>query len=685
MRKMQASFPSRLCRPGSSEWFGFGVLLRVTALCSVVLFAREMRAAGPHFLPDHVLKGSTQGWHVMGNAQWRFANGELVGAPTKPDGGWLVLDQSLADAAFYADTYCTLPCEAGVLFRMEKTADGLKGVYFSIKEGDVAPYAVKLDRDGRITNREKLPQSHSNEAFGNSPIGKGGINRDPKAQGFTIGVLPLPAGIDLPELKRPVNEYHAGGWNAVDLVMSGNSLRPALNGGALDVGRNPFSGAVTEEMGRYGPIALHVGGTHEVRLKNVAYKDLLRRSVPREYLSDKYGIQRLETFYFSWSAAVADVNHDGKPDIIAGPYAYLGPAYTETREIYTPVAYNPTTEYPQLSMVNLAYDFTGDGWPDVLVMSGNAGNGTGTLYVNPKGESRHWDKHVVIQPIGNEDTLLKDIDGDGKPEIIHAGNNTLQYSKPDPKNPTGRWITNTISEPGPWGANIGHGLGVGDLTGDGRMEFLNAYGWWERPPAGSSQTLWTYHPQAFGRWGHSQGGAGGAEIGIYDVNGDGLNDVVTALEGHAFGLAWYEQKRDAAGKISFVRHIIMDDFLTKNAGDVTFTEPHATAFADMNGDGIPDLITGKRSMSHLFGYNDPDPFGPPVLYVYKAVRNPKAPGGAEFIPELIHNRSGVGSRLAVADLNGDGSPDVVTSGVYGTFVFFNKERGAQKVSAARRH
>ncbi len=651
----------------------------------VALLVSTASAAGPNFVPDYTLKGSTtQGWHVLGQAQWRAGNGELVGSPQSAEGGWLVLDRSFADAGFYADVLCNAPCDAGLLFRMEKTGNGLKGVYFSLKEGEVGPYSVQLDAQGRITSREKLPAAHTNEAFGNSPIGTGGINRDPRAAGFTIGVLPLPAGINLPELKRPVNEYRPGGWNSVELLLSGDSLRPALNGGALDVGRNPFSGAVTQAMGSYGPIAIRAGGTGEVRLKNVSYKDLLRSSLPREYLADNYRIQRLETFYFSWSAAAADVNRDGKPDIIAGPYVYMGPDFTEVREIYPPVAYNPTTEYPQVSMVNLAYDFTGDGWPDVLVMSGNAGNGTATLYVNPKGESRHWEKHVVIQPIGNEDTLLKDIDGDGKPEIIHAGNNTLQYSKPDPKDPTGPWITTTISEPGPWGANIGHGLGVGDLTGDGRMEFLNAYGWWERPAPGSSQRLWTYHPQAFGRWGHSQGGAGGAEIGVYDVNGDGLNDVVTALEGHAFGLAWYEQKRDGSGKISFVEHIIMDNFLTKNAGNVTFTEPHATSFADMDGDGIPDLITGKRAMSHLFGYNDPDPHGPPVLYVYKAVRNPKAPGGAEFIPELIHNQSGVGSRLAVLDLDGDGTPDIVTSGVYGTFVFFNKERGAQKVSAAHR-
>jgi hypothetical protein len=385
-------------------------------------------------------------------------------------------------------------------------------------------------------------------------------------------------------------------------------------------------------------------------------------------------MRRLNEWFYTWSAAVADINRDGKPDVIAGPFYYLGPDFSSAHAFCEPVPYNPALDYPQTSMINLAYDFTGDGWPDILQIAGNAGNGTATLYVNPKGESRYWDHYVVLEPLGNEETLLEDIDGDGKPEIIHAGHNALQYSKPDPANPTGKWITKTISEPGPWGVNIGHGLGIADINGDGRKDFVNAYGWWEQPAAGSRDELWKWHPQAFGRWGASAGGAGGAQIGIYDVNGDGLVDVVTTMEGHTFGLAWYEQKRDSAGQISFVEHIIMDNFLTKNAGGVIFTEPHAAAFADIDGDGIPDFITGKRVMSHLFTYTDPDPFGPAVLYVYRTVRNKNAPGGAEFVPELIHNRSGAGSHFAVADLNGDGKPDIVTSGVYGTFIFFNHWR-----------
>jgi len=213
----------------------------------------------------------------------------------------------------------------------------------------------------------------------------------------------------------------------------------------------------------------------------------------------------------------------------------------------------------------------------------------------------------------------------------------------------------------------------------GRRSFITSLGWGEQPAKGSAPKTWTWHPEEFGRRGMTQGGAGGAEIGVYDVNGDGLNDVVGALEGHGWGLAWFEQKRDAAGRISFVRHMIMDNFATKNAGGVTFTEPHATGFADMDGDGLPDLITGKRAMSHLFGFNDPDPLGEPVVYVYRTVRNPKAPGGAEFVPELVNNRSGVGSHLAVVDLNKDGRPDIVTSTVTGTYVFYNNMKRAVRV------
>jgi hypothetical protein len=159
---------------------------------------------------------------------------------------------------------------------------------------------------------------------------------------------------------------------------------------------------------------------------------------------------------------------------------------------------------------------------------------------------------------------------------------------------------------------------------------------------------------------------------VYDVNGDGLNDVVTSLQAHGWGLSWFEQKKSPEGSRSFVEHQIMGDFSTKNAGGVTFSELHGATYADIDGDGVPDFITGKRFWSHLDTFLDPDPHGAPVMYVYRTVRNPKAPGGAEFVPELIHNRSGVGSHVAVADLDKDGAPEIITSTKRGTFIFWNQ-------------
>lgn len=663
----------------------------VVVLSSVLVLS--LNAAGPTFRPDVVFRGSSlTGWTPIGDAEWKAQNGEIIGTPKQPGGGWLMLNKSFQDVALFTNVTCTGGCKTGVLLRAEKTSDGMKGIYVSLTEGDLVSYAVQVDARGKEIQRTQLQSAGRGGGGGRGGTGRGGTEPPPAAGAAPAGAPgaaaplgrgavegrgrggapapPLPPGVSLPGLARPTGTYLPGNTNSVDITLAKTTVTVRFNGGSLAAA----GGLAEDEAGKYGPIALYVGGAGEVRLKDVAYADLNARPFEADKISSNFRMQRLNDFYYSYSAAIADVNRDGNPDVIAGPYYYLGPTFTLGREFYAGVTYNPTSEYPQAAMVQIAYDFTGDGWPDVLNMSGNAGNGTGTLFVNPKGENRRWDSFVVMQPpdgvVGNEETLLKDIDGDGRPEIIHTGQNTLRYSKPDPANPTGAWIVTTISEPGPWGVNISHGMGVGDVNGDGLMDYVTAYGWWQQPPKGSGQQLWAYHPVEFARWGASQGGAGGAEMGIYDVNGDKLNDVVTSLEGHGFGLAWHEQKRDASGSISFVRHIIMDGFLDRNAGDVTFTQPHASTFADINQDGIPDFIVGKRHHSH-FQYTDPDNWGSPVLYVYKVVRNPKAPGGAEFVPELIHNRSGVGSHFDVGDLNKDGTVDIVTSGPSGTFVFFN--------------
>ena len=616
------------------------------------------------FVPDWTFKGSTlAGWHVLGAADWKAVDGELVGTPKSADGGWLVLDKSFQDVEFGADFKCVGACRTGVLLRAEKTATGMKGVFLSLDAGEIGGYAVTLDANGKILTKERLrpggglmriAPSAAEQAAAAAARGRGAAGAPARGRGAQPATLPNLT--DPPSFDLKPND-----WNDLDVVIDANIFRPWVNTSGSG------GGAADDDLGAFGPIAIYVGGSGEVRFRDVSYRDLsLKRMVP-EQLSTNYRILRLTPFYYSFASGAADFDRDGNIDIVSGPFIFLGPDFTKVREFYMALSTNPSTSFSS-NWLEFAGDFTGDGWPDVLLASTS---GT-RLYVNPKGEPRRWDSHAgVVPPAPNvsEVSAMKDIDADGKPDLVYASAGAVRWAKPDPANPTGPWLSTQVGEPGTYAA---HGIGAGDINGDGRVDILNVYGWWEQPEKAATE-MWPYHPVAFGRQ-NGRGAPGGAEMCVYDINGDKLNDVVTSIQAHAFGLAWFEQKRDAGGKVSFVRHMISDDFASKNAGGVTFSEPHGSACADMTGDGMPDFVIGKRFYSHNESTTDPDPYGAAVLYVYRTVRSKQAPGGAEFVPELVHNQSGAGSQVLAVDLNKDGVMDLVTSGELGAFAFLGQPR-----------
>src|SRR5688572_12705482 len=313
-------------------------------LAAVATFAAAFvspgHGASTNFAPDVMFTGSSlASWRPIGQSTWRAENGEIIGTPNGTGGGWLVADRSYQDVAVFAEFRCAAGCQTGVMLRAERTQDGgMKGIFVSLNEGDLAAYRVTVDRQGAQTSKERLRAPGGGQLRVAPPP-----NPAPAPGAARAGGPPqmpaFPGGIASP-IPRPRTGLRAGEWNTIELVLDANILRSFLNdaGGISD-------GVAEPDYGKFGPFALYVGGTGEVRFKSVSQKDLQPRVAQPEKVSSRFRMQQVNEFYYSWGPAIADSNRDGTLDIVAGPYYYLGPDYNTAREIYIGGTIDPGTAY----------------------------------------------------------------------------------------------------------------------------------------------------------------------------------------------------------------------------------------------------------------------------------------------------------------------------------------------------
>ena len=375
----------------------------------------------------------------------------------------------------------------------------------------------------------------------------------------------------------------------------------------------------------------------------------------------------LTTTFYAEGSGYGDFNKDGKMDAVYGPHWYEGPDFKNKHALYPVKPFKPTGYSNNfITMVN---DVNSDGYDDILV---NEWPGKAVhWFENPRGKTDgEWKKHLMHPAVDNESPRFDDITGDGKPELIFHTGGRLGYARPG-ADLTQPWRFFPISSKEKWG-RYQHGLGFGDVNGDKKADFMMVNGWWEQPagkePAEpGAATNWKKHAVRLGT-------KGGAHMYTYDVDGDGDMDIIASMDAHNYGLAWLEQERKD-GNISFKKHLIMGSKPEDNAYGLRFSQMHAVCLVDMDGDGLKDIITGKRYWAHG-PKGDSEPDAPAVLYWFKLVRSRE--NGVHYIPYQIDNDSGVGTQFTVGDLTGDGNPDVVTGNKKGGYVFIQEVKKVGK-------
>jgi len=341
------------------------------------------------------------------------------------------------------------------------------------------------------------------------------------------------------------------------------------------------------------------------------------------------------------TAAFFDVNNDGVLDIVSGAYWYPGPDFRRKCKIADIPAHGEY--YDDFSTIPM--DVNGNGYLD-LVTGGWFGQSL-VWYENPQGDpEKRWEKHLIGECGNVETTRAWDVDGDGQLELVP---NTPPFPQKfyklvtdaDGKG-TGKFTEHVV-----YPEASGHGFGFGDINGDGRGDIVLANGWLEAPEDPLNGE-WVFHPEF-------ELGSASCPVLVVDVNGDGLNDLIVG-QAHPYGLDWYEQRLEG-GQRSWIKHPI----------DPFNSQYHDMKWVDIDGDGQPELVTGKRYRAHCG--HDPGAYDAVGIYYFKWTGEGFAKQVIDWGP--VRQGTGCGIFFDVADLDGNGRLDIVAPGKDGLYLFKN--------------